>query len=450
MTLRRRLALVAGLYVIEGFPMGVFQDLWPVFLRDAGVSLAGIGVGISGLSSAWALKFLWSPLVDRFGERRTWIRGALLAMAAALVLLALFGAERPRLLWLALGVLALASATQDIAIDAYTIGIVERGEEGPANAVRIVAYRGGLLLAGAGLLALAEPLGWRSVHALAALLLLAMALGLRAAPPIQVAPELRRDWRGALRTWARRGHVSGVLGFVLLYRLNDLVAAPMLKPFWVDRGISKAQIALVSTGAGVLATLVGAALGGWAVARLGIGRALLLFGLAALLPNAAYALAAAHPQAGVWPVYAASVAESFTGGLVASAFLAFLMRICERERAAVQYALLTGLYALAGRLLGSGSGLAVETAGYRPSLPPRPSWACLRWPCCRRPSAGCTWWKARGLARPTPAEPRGPPPRCARRCALRGRGRVARSRPRDAAQRPGRAVSPRLRCAPPP
>lgn len=364
MTLRRRLAVVAGLYVIEGFPMGVFMDLWPVFLRDAGVSLATIGLAISGLSGAWSAKLLWSPLVDRFGERRRWIAGALLAMAAALAVLAAGGAAHPTLLWSALALLAFASATQDIAIDAYTIGIVARGEEGPANGVRIVAYRGGLLLSGAVLLALADPLGWSTVHAIGALLLLAMAVGLRAAPRIEVPGRVRRDWAGAFRTWTRRGGVAGVLAFVLLYRLNDLVAAPMLKPFWVDRGIPKATIALVSTGFGVAATVAGAAVGGALVAWLGIGRALLVFGLAAVLPNAAYALAAAHPEAGPWPVYAASVAESFTGGLVASAFLAFLMRICERERAAVQYAVLSGLYALAGRLLGSLSGWAVEDVGY--------------------------------------------------------------------------------------
>lgn len=364
MTLRRRLTVVAGLYVIEGFPMGVFADLWPVFLRDSQVSLATIGAVVSGLSAAWAVKFLWSPLVDRFGERRQWIRAALLAMAASLAALAVFDAERPAVLWAALAVLAFASATQDIAIDAYTIGIVERGEEGPANGVRIVAYRVGVLLSGALLLALADPLGWRTVHALGALLLLAMALGLRAAPPVGVPEATRRDWTGAFRSWARRGGVAGVLAFVLLYRVNDLVAGPMLKTFWVDRGISKATIALVSTGFGMAATVAGAAVGGVLVAWLGIGRALLLFGFAALLPNGVYAWAAAHPEAGDGVIYAASIAESFTGGLVASAFLAFLMRICERERAAVQYAVLSGLYALAGRTLGTLSGTAVEEVGY--------------------------------------------------------------------------------------
>lgn len=363
MSLRRRLVIVAGLYVIEGFPMGVFADLWPVFLRDVGVSLTAIGA-LSGLSMAWALKFLWSPLVDRWGERRAWIAGALLAMAASMGTLAAFGSEAMPLVVGAMVLLVLGSATQDIAIDAYTIGIVGRGEEGPANGVRIVAYRAGVLLSGAGMLALADPLGWGAVHVLGALLLVAMVLGLRAAPAVAVPDHVRRDWTGAFRTWTARGGAAGVLAFVLLYRVNDLVAAPMLKPFWVDRGIPKAMIALVSTGAGVAATVAGAAVGGALVAWLGIGRALLLFGAAAVLPNAAYALAALHPEAGPWPVYAASVAESFTGGLVASAFLAFLMRICERERAAVQYAALTSLYALSGRLLGTFSGATVEQVGY--------------------------------------------------------------------------------------
>ncbi len=86
MDLRKKLIIIAGVYVIEGFPMGIFRDLWPVYFRVHGVSLATIGA-VSGLYLAWSLKFLWSPLIDRFGERRQWIAAALCAMAASLLLL---------------------------------------------------------------------------------------------------------------------------------------------------------------------------------------------------------------------------------------------------------------------------------------------------------------------------------------------------------------------------
>jgi PAT family beta-lactamase induction signal transducer AmpG len=147
-SLRKKIFIIAGVYVVEGFPMGIFRDLWPVYLRDHGVSLAVIGA-VSGLYLAWSIKLLWSPLVDRFGERRRWIAVALCAMAASLLMLPVVGLERIDVFfWTVLIAFCVGSATQDIAIDAYTIGIVEHGEEGPANSARIIAYRIGLIAAG--------------------------------------------------------------------------------------------------------------------------------------------------------------------------------------------------------------------------------------------------------------------------------------------------------------
>ncbi len=144
-SLRRKLAVIALVYVIEGFPMGIFVDVLPVFFRRLGVSKAEIGF-LAGLSVAWSLKVLWSPLIDRFGLRRQWISGANVAMAAALLLVARSGADAlTAAIWLAVSAYCIASATQDIAIDAYTIGLVDRGEEGPANAMRMTGYRLGVL-----------------------------------------------------------------------------------------------------------------------------------------------------------------------------------------------------------------------------------------------------------------------------------------------------------------
>jgi PAT family beta-lactamase induction signal transducer AmpG len=140
--------------------------------------------------------------------------------------------------------------------------------------------------------------------------------------------------------------------------------APMLKPFWVDRGASHEEIALVSTTLGMVATIAGAALGGWIVVRRGIGSALVVVGILALASNLGYAGAAAAPGSGDAGLYSASLVESASSGLASAAFLAFLMRICEKEHAAVQYAALTALYALPGTLAGALSGRAVELAGY--------------------------------------------------------------------------------------
>jgi len=358
------LAVVALFYFVEGLPFGVFHRVWPAYLREAGVSLETIGA-VSGLSLAWSLKLLWSPLVDRFGEHRQWISAALVVMSASLLLqTALPPSPLGAALWAALALFCVASATQDVAIDAYTIGLVPRGQEGPANGVRIAAYRVALVVGGGGLLLLPRWIGWPATLGAAAAVHLALAFGVWGAPRAEARPAERRPLGAALRAWLARPGAAGVLGFVLLYRLGDLAMGPMLTPFWIDRGLTREELGLVSTTLGAVATIAGGAAGGLAVSRLGIPRALLLLGAFALVSNLGYAGAAAWPEGGRPAVYAASLAESFCSGLAAAGFLAFLMRICEREHAAVQYAALSALYALPGTALGAASGWGAQQLGY--------------------------------------------------------------------------------------
>jgi len=370
----RRLVLVVGfVYVVEGFPMGMFVDVVPVWLRREGVDLQAIG-WLSLLGLAWSAKVLWSPLVDRWGERRTWIAGALALMAAALAALAwLAGAGPPAERGLAgalpfagalLGLYCLASATQDVAIDAYTIGVTPRGREGPVNATRVTAYRLGVIAAGGGLLLLPDLVGWAPTLSVAALLSAAFGLGVLATPHAEVPEEARRETLAPLWRWLRLPGAWGVLAFVLLFRVGDLSMAPMVKPFWVDRGYGTAEIGTVTTTLGSVATVAGAAAGGAFVARRGIASGLLWLGLAALASNLAYAAAALLPATGRGGMYAASLVESFSAGLAVTAFLSFCMRITEREHAAVQYAVLSALFVLPGRLLGGVSGEVAERAGY--------------------------------------------------------------------------------------
>jgi len=365
---RRVLAIVALLYVVEGLPLALFRDLLPVWLLRRGVPVEAVGA-LSGLSIAWSLKFLWSPLVDRFGTHRRWITGALAVLAGLLAALA--GDDGPalgRAAWIAIAALCAASATQDIAIDALTIGLVPRGHEGSANAVRITAYRLALLGGGGGLLLLPAWIGWpatlRTAAALVAVLALAVALLPLGASSRPRATGSSIPFADALRSWGSRPRVAAALAFVLLYRLGDQAMGPMVKPFWVARGLSDEQIGLVSVSLGAVATMAGGAAGGIFVERRGLSAGLLVLGVFALASNLGYAAAAQWPGTGHLGVYAASVTESFCAGLAAAAFLAFLMRICDREHAAVQYACLSALYALPGTIAGTLSGWAVAHAGY--------------------------------------------------------------------------------------
>ena len=151
---------------------------------------------------------------------------------------------------------------------------------------------------------------------------------------------------------------------MLLYRIGDRAMAPMVKPFWLDRGFTNAEIASVSIGIGAFATVAGAAAGGLYVARVGIAKALLLLGALALASNLGYAAAAAWPESGRAGVYAASVVESFCSGLATAAFLSFLMRICEKEHAAVQYATAYAMASIAGALVAIPSGTLARSLGY--------------------------------------------------------------------------------------
>ena len=277
-SLRRQLAIVALVYVIEGFPVGV-HNVWPVFFRRQDASLGEIG-WLSVLGFAWSFKVLWSPLVDRFGERRGWIAACLAAMAASQLALAAVadGGVGPAV-WVALALFCLASATQDIAIDAYTIGFVERGREGLANSVRITAYRAGLLAA-SGLLLLPRWIGWPGAFATAAIALLVLAAAVLRCPSVPVPEAARRELLPSLARWLARGGAGAVAAFVLLYRVGDRAMGPMPAALWVDRGFSNEEIALLSTTFGMLATIAGAVCGGAVVTRIGIGRALGVLGAA--------------------------------------------------------------------------------------------------------------------------------------------------------------------------
>lgn len=351
------------LYFAEGFPYGVYLEVWSVYFRSHGVSLKAIGL-ISLLGLPWTLKFLWAPLVDRFGDRRHWIAGCLVVMGALLSIHPLFDAAHPGpALWSVLFLFTLASATQDIAIDGHTIAFVPKDEVGAANGIRVSAYRVAMIASGGGIVFGASRLGWQPLWIGAGALLGVLALVILRSPA-GVAPA-RNDHRflAPLVQWASRPGSVAAIAFVLLYKLGDQAITPMIKPFWVDRGLSLAEIGLVSTTLGIAFTILGALLGGFLTSRWGLMRALFVFGIAQVLPNLGYAACAAL-QAGRYPIYAASVLESFGQGLGTACFLTFMMRLCDRKHAATQYALISASFALTRHISGAASGFAAAHFGY--------------------------------------------------------------------------------------
>jgi len=362
-TLRKKLTWIAVLYFAEGLPFGIAYDVWPVFFRVHGVSLKDIGL-MSLLSLPWTWKMLWAPLVDRFGARQHWITAALAVLGAATLAIVPLDAAHPSwALWAVLLLFTAASATQDIAIDAWAVDIAGPGETGAINGVRVSAARVAMLVGGGGMVSLAAVTGWSFLWVALAALFFTLCAGAFLSPRVPLAASERRDPIRPVLRWALRWEMAPVLAFVLVFKLGDSTLGRMVKPFWVDRGYSLPEIGLISVTLGVVLTILGALTGGWFTSRFGIFTALLVLGLAQAASNLGY-VAVASLELPRESIYAASMVESFTQGLGTAAFLSFLMSLCDREHAATQYALLSALFSLTRDVAGAFTGLGVERLGY--------------------------------------------------------------------------------------
>lgn len=387
MTTNRKLLIVSLLYFAEGFPFGIIRHTLPVYFAFHGMSLVDIGL-LSFLSLPYALKFLWAPAVDFLGKRRHWIAAAQLMMAASiLMLIPLDPSDPSTLLWACVASLAILSATQDIAIDAYSIEMLKPSEMGLANGFRQAAYRVALVVAGGLFVALGGWIGWKFTYfAAAAVLLVCCAISLRL-PKVEVQrpgfsvaylaevqrPRFSLAYLKALvidfppvSDFLKRPGIIHVVFFILLYKIGDMSMGPMVIPFWKERGLTTTEIGLITGTLGTVASIGGGLGGGLFMARFGIFHGLWFLGLWQSVSNLTYAWVAMNPGTGHWGIYAASIAESFCGGLGTAAFVAFLMSICRKEFSASQYAILSALFQITGTVTGASSGWATEIMGYAP------------------------------------------------------------------------------------
>ena len=302
--------------------------------------------------------------MDRYGDRRHWIASCLLVMGVLLAIHPLFDASSLSVgFWLVLLLFTLASATQDIAIDAHTIAFLPKEEVGAANGIRVSAYRVAMIVSGGGIVLAAEFFGWPAMWVAAGIVLGAIALVVLRAPAAELRTEEKKRFFAPLLQWiARPGSIPALL-FVLLYKLGDQAITPMIKPFWVDRHLTLKEIGLISTTLGIVFTVLGALLGGFLTTKWGLLKALFFLGIAQVLPNLGYAACAAL-DAGRPAIYAASVLESFGQGLGTAAMLTMMMRLCDKEHAATEYALISALFSLTRHISGAVSGFAAARFGY--------------------------------------------------------------------------------------
>ena len=361
--LRARLAWIAVLAFASGFPFGLINETVPIYLRTHGASLVDIG-RLAKLSLPWSLKWLWAPLVDRHGTRRQWVAGSLAGLAA---LTFMFGtldvATLGRGFWIILFAVVFLSATQDVAIDAYTIQSTTTRELGVANSVRITLYRVGMLTAGGLLVWLAGRIGWTESFSTGAVVLGGLALCALFLPAVERATARPRSLWEPLRELLGRRGIGTVIVFALVFKLDIAALEPMMRPFWVDTGLTLEEIGAVVTSGRLVATVAGAAAGGVFTTRYGLFTGLWVLGLIQAFSGLVYwGTAVADPAKSL--VVAAAYFESFAAGLGTSAYLAFLMSVCEKRYAASQFAALSALLALTRWVAGDVSGGLAERLGY--------------------------------------------------------------------------------------
>ncbi len=365
----------------SGLPLYLLLNLLPAWLRSEGVDLKIIGF-FALIQFPYTWKFMWSPLLDRyaipgFGRRRGWM---LLTQIGLLLTIGSLGGLNPQqniwpILWLA-ALLAFLSATQDIALDAFRREILDDAELGLGNAVHVNAYRIAGLIPGSLSLILADRLPWNEVFWItSAFMLPGMLMAWRVSEPgVGGQPKtLREAVTEPFREFIeRKGWQSAlmVLAFIFLYKLGDSLCTALATPFYLDMGFTKTDIGLIAKHAGLWPAVFGALLGGIWMVRLGINRALWLFGVVQLVSIFGFAWLAAqgHFQAiGAEQRLALALViglEALGVGLGTAAFVAFIARTTHPAYTATQMALFTSLAAVPRTFINASAGWLVESLGW--------------------------------------------------------------------------------------
>jgi PAT family beta-lactamase induction signal transducer AmpG len=368
-----RTASVALLSFSSGLPLGLVWYAIPDWMRNIGVDIRLVGL-FTLAQAPWAFKVIWAPLVDRYvppfwGRRRGWMAVTQLALAVLGLMLAGVG-RQPDSLWvvgaLALAI-ALASATQDIAYDAYTVEVLSREEQGAAVGAKTALYRAALLVGGAAI-TFAARFGWPLVNVLLAAIYVPMLILTWKAPEPQVevpAPRSLREavWQPFLGFLARHRAME-ILAFVLLYKIADQLAQALTRPFLIDMGYSAYHRGIALASISVAATIAGAFVGGWVTTLAGLGHSLWVFGILQVFSNLGYFMLSRLPAPNIPFMYGAAGFELFTSGLGTGAFSVLLIRLTQKRFSATQYALFSSLFALPRVLAGPISGFAVDAVGW--------------------------------------------------------------------------------------
>ena len=380
--LTRKMLICIFLGFSSGLPLYLILNLLPAWLRSEGLNLKTIAV-FSLIQLPYTWKFLWSPLMDRFGlipnfgRRRSWMLVTQVLLFAAIVGYAAFNPALDITVIAVLSTLiAFFSASQDIVIDAYRREILTDRELGLGNSVHVNAYRLASLVPGSLSLILADHFPWSMVFVITALFMLPgiILTFCIAEPQVSGLPKTlrqsvvepfhefltRKGWRNAM--W--------VLGFILLYKLGDSMATALATPFYLDMHFSKTDIGAIAKGSGLVMQIVGAFIGGIWMLKLGINRGLWLFGVVQMVSILGFAwLAHAGPFDVIGAAERSMLAvvigfEALGVGLGTAAFVAYMARETNPAFTATQLALFTSIAAVPRSVINATTGSMIEALGW--------------------------------------------------------------------------------------
>ena len=365
----------------SGLPLFLLFNLVPAWLRSEQVDLKTIGL-FALIQFPYTWKFVWSPLLDRYvlpvlGRRRGWM---LLSQIGLLLVIAMLGGFSPQTEMTSIVVfctlLAFLSATQDIAVDAYRRELLSDSELGLGNAIHVNAYRIAGLVPGSLSLILADHLPWSMVFIITALFMLpGMAMTLMVSEPHRASPPrtlreavvepfhefiTRQGWKSALL----------ILTFLLFYKLGDSMCTALATPFYLDMGFSKSDIGLIAKNAGLWPSIIGGMIGGLWMIKIGINRALWLFGVVQIVSIFGFAwLASVGHHTEITAIERTQLAivigmEALGVGLGTVAYVAFMAHTTHPAYTATQFALFTSLMAMPRTFANAATGWLVETMGW--------------------------------------------------------------------------------------
>jgi PAT family beta-lactamase induction signal transducer AmpG len=379
--LNRRMAICIVTGFTSGLPLFLIFNLLPAWLKTEGLNLKIIGA-FALIQIPYTWKFVWSPLLDRYsfpllGRRRGWM---LFTGVGVLATIGALGGCSPRddlttVVWLSV-LLSFLSATLDIVLDAYRRELLSDEELGLGNVIHVNAYKVAGLVPGSLSLFLADRLPWNEVFWItAAFMLPGIVLAMVVAEPHRARPPktlreavvepfhefiTRQGWRAALLT----------LAFIFLYKLGDSLCTSLATPFYLEMGFSKTEIALVAKNAGLWPSVIGGLLGGLWMVKLGINRALWVFGAVQAIAILGFAwLAASGPFVAVGAPELLQLAlviglEAVGVGLGTAAFVAFIARASHPAYTATQIALFTSLMAVPRTFINASAGWLVDALGW--------------------------------------------------------------------------------------